>query len=165
MPTDPRLVIKNLFEPSSGNYKVTGSNLLLEDGSTVAKHECDYEYNPAVMSRLMLENPHVIDLFFIIIFIDELAPDMTMSGPICYNYVIGVQAVTIYKYNSDRSVKVNGDKLARQAKEEIRRVIRENPYGSLRDVRGTRKVTARVGDSLIWGDIMEILYKQYTSTY
>lgn len=164
MPTDPRLVIRVLFDPGVA-CKVTDANILEEDGATVATYESDYEYMPAMMKRLMLEDPHNIDLFFIVTFIAEEPPDMSASGPICYNYVLGVHSVTIHKYNADGTVKVNGDTLARQAKEEIRRIIRENPYGSLRNVRGTRRGGQRVGKDMVQGDVMEVLYKQYVSNY
>jgi hypothetical protein len=153
-----------LFEPSISS-KVTDANILIEDGSTAALYESDYEGQPTLMSRLMLENPHNIDLFFIISLIAEEPPDQSSSGPVCYNYVIGVQSVTIHKYDSSGSLTVNGDKLARQAKEEIRRIIRENPYGSLRNVRGARSQRDRVGKDFIYGDVMEVLYKQYVSNY
>jgi hypothetical protein len=165
MVTDPRKVLKDLFDPSSGSCKVTGSNLYIEDGSTVAKYECSYESQPAVLSRLMVEDPFNYDLIFVVSFIDEDAPDDSASGPINYNYLIGVQPVTIHKYGSDGAVTVNGDKLGYKAEQEIKRVIRENPYGSLRNVRGMRRNVERVGKDLIYGNIVPVLYSQYATRY
>ena len=165
MPTDPRKVIKDLFEPSSGGCKVTDANITIEDGVTVAKYECDYEYQPAIMKRLMLEDPHNYDLLFIVSFVDEPPPDDSASGPVNYNYLIGVQPVCIHKYGATGSITVNGDKLAYKAEQEIKRVIRENPYGSLRNTRGARKVVTRIGKDLVYGNTVHVLYKQYASRY
>ena len=165
MPTDPRLVIRQLFDPGV-DCKVTDSNLYIEDGSTVAKYEADYEYGELMLERLMLENPFNIDIIFIISLIGEDSPDSGPSGPICYNYIIGVQSVTIHKWDSDGAMTVDGIKLGQKAVDEVKRVIRENPYGSLRAVRGrTENVTRLIGSDLIFGDIVEVNYKQYATRY
>lgn len=167
MSTDPRLVVRRLFDPQlhHSTYAVTQGNLLWEDGVTYAKHESTYEEPPNMLRDLMFLPNHIIDLFFMILLLGEEPPDEYGSGPVCYNYVIGVQSVTINKLNSDGSVKINGVKLARAAKEEIRKVIRENPFSSLRNIRGTTRNTTMVSTQLIWGDIMEVIYKQYTPDY
>lgn len=165
MSTDPRLVIKDLFEPSSGGCKVTGGNLLEEDGVTQAKYEGDYEYNELLLQRLMIENPFNVDIAFIITLISEGEPDGSSSGPILYNHLLGIRPVTITKYNADGSMKVDGIKLSYAAIQEIKKVIRENPYGSIRTVRGRSRGVERVGIGLIHGDVVEVLYKQYASAY
>jgi hypothetical protein len=93
-------------------------------------------------------------------------PDDGGGGPVCYNKIVGIQPVTINKYNAgDGTLKVDGDKLQRAAKEVVRRVIRENPLGSLRKVRSDTRNTEQIGTALIYGDIMEIRYQQYASKY
>jgi len=165
MVTDPRLVIRQLFDPAETDYAVTPGNLLLEDGTTRARHEATYEENPVELRRLLVTGiPAPLDLIFVVLYIGEESPDDYGGGPVCYNQVIGVQPVTIDKLNvGDASLKLDGDKLARAAKEEIRMVIRENPFGSIRNVRGTAENTERVGATLIWGDIVEVRYKEYAS--
>lgn len=164
MVTDPRLVIRVMFDPGVDN-KVTPGNLLEEDGVTQAKYEADYEYNEVLLQRMMLEAPLNIDLIFVITLITEGVPDGSSSGPVCYNHVLGIQPVTVYKYNVDGSVKVNGIKLSQAGIDEIKRVIRENPYGSIRRVTGRTRGVERVGNDLIHGDVVEVNYKQYASAY
>ncbi len=83
MPTDPRLVIRVMFDPGVDN-KVVPANLLEEDGITQAKYEADYEYNEVLLQRMMLENPLNIDVIFVITLITEGEPDGSSSGPVCY---------------------------------------------------------------------------------
>jgi len=161
--TDPRKVIKDLFNPGLG-YSVTPSDLTEENGD-YAKHEASYEQSENLIKKLMLENPFNLDIIFIIIFSGENLPDITPSGPIAYNFVIGVQPVTIDKWNSDGSMKVNGTKLNYAAQEVIKKVIRENPVGSMRQVGIRRKSIERVGSGLIYADVTEIEYKQDTTYY
>lgn len=162
---DPRLVIRQLFDPSEAEYAVTPSNLLEEDGVTQAKHEANYEYSELMIERLMLENPFHLDIIFIITLIGENPPDGGASGAVCYNHVLGIQPVTIDKFNIDGSVKIDGTELSYAAIQEIKKVIRENPYGSIRRVRGRLENVTRVGLNLIYGDVVEVEYKQYASPY
>jgi hypothetical protein len=113
----------------------------------------------------MLENPFNLDIIFIVSLIGEEPPDGGASGPICYNYVIGVQPVTIHKWDSDGDMIVDGIKLGQKAVDEVKRVIAENPYGSLRNIRGRTENVTRIGSDLIYGDVVEILYKQYIPGY
>ena len=153
-----------MFDPGVDN-QVNPANLLEEDGVTQAKYEGDYAYNEVILQRMMLEAPLYIDLFFIVTLITEGTPDASSSGPICYNHVLGIQPVSIHKYNADGSMKVNGIKLSYAGVQEIKRVIRENPYGSIRTIQGREENTQRVGIGLIHGDIVEVNYKQYASAY
>ena len=164
MADDPRLVIRVMFDPGVDN-KVIPANLLEEDGVTQAKYEADYEYNEVILQRMMLEAPLYIDVIFIITLISEGQPDAFSSGPVSYNHVLGIQPVTIHKYNTDGTMKVNGIKLSYAAVKEIKRVIRENPYGSIRTVQGREENVQRVGIGLIHGDIVEVNYKQYADSY
>ena len=164
MVTDPRLVIRKLFDSSFVECKVTAANILLEDGVTPAKYEADYRYSEWMLRELMLLNPFLYDLIWVVTMIDDLTPDAGTSGVICYKNLIGLQSVTIDKFNADGSEKVDGIKLAEQAAEEVKRIIRENPYGSLRRIRGRDENVDVVGD-LIFGDRFEILYQQYATRY
>lgn len=170
MPTDPRYVMRVMFDPGVGN-RVNPVNLLEEDAVTQAKYEADYEYNEVIMQRMMLEAPLFIDLIFVITLINEGSTDSSASGPINYNHVLGIQPVTITKYNADGSLKVDGIKLSYAAVTEIKKVIREYPYGSILSIQGIRSIQGRtrgvqrVGHSLIHGDVVEVLYTEYTSAY
>jgi hypothetical protein len=141
---------------------VTDSNLTREDGSH-AKYIAVYKWTEIMLRRLMLESPHYVDIVFVV-GSSEGPPFGGSTGPIYYNHRVTVQPVTMNKYNSDGSLKVDGQTLLAAATAEVKKVIRENPLGSLRDVGGRTEDVQR-GSGLIYGDTSEIEYKQFVSKY
>lgn len=161
--TDPKLVIKKLLDPSSGICKVQYSNLTREDDSN-AHFEASYKHSEAMLKRLMQKPPLFLDLIFIVSTPSEAQPYSGASGPVYYNYTINIQPVTINKYNADGSLKIDGQELNTSATAEIKKVIRENPLGSIRQVSGHIENVENPG-GLIFGDVTTVKYMQFASAY
>ena len=167
MPTDPRLTLRQYFDPSSGNCKIIGSNLLLEDGVTQANYEANYELSEADLEKIFKDAPDGlgIDLLFIIKKLStELEAVQSPSGPIGYYYNIGIQPVAVDKW-SGTTKKVDGTKLLWKAISEIERIIRTYALGSMKVVRTGTPENEILGSTIIWGDTIEVRYLQYVTAW
>lgn len=160
MPTDTRLVVRQYFDPSEANFKVTQGNILDEQGEQVR------------FNALYEENMHLLHHFFhtlgyggmIVLLRPTVEAVNTPSGPIAYRHTIGVQAVVVDKWSGSGGVSLLASKVLDSFGAEIRRVIRTNLSGSMKLSTRESQAVEQVG-SLLWAHTVYVEYTQYVTSY
>jgi len=140
------------------NTYLTGSNMTIEDNTTPANYEVQYGASNDELTHIFIN--HNRDLIFNVkrLSVKTLTAG---SGPIGYQHRLSIQPVSIFKWNTDGSKKVDGLKLVDKACQEVRRIVRTYADGSFRET-GDETVTSEDKDSygLIHGEEIIIHYFQ-----
>jgi hypothetical protein len=163
--TEPYSVILDLFDPRDDNssFAVSKGNLRYDadaDGTddTHLVWDVAYTHSESLLRARLKDEPND----FLLVFSDPSTKKIPPRGPpVAYEHSVTVEAVAIDQHSvTGFAVKVVG-----KAAQEIRRVIRVNPLGSMRTSEEERENPIRVGSQMVWSRPIEILYTQYVTFY
>ena len=167
MSSESRYTVRTWFNPGV-SCKVTVANLETREGLD-AKFESVYENSEIPLEILFNAEGYAfnLDLLFII---TKLNPSDTAlsspGGPYAYISKIGIQPVSIDKFDSSGDLTNLGTEMVGKALIEVKRVIRENSAtASISNVISISPKTERLGSQLVYGDTVEVNVTRISAWY
>ena len=149
--SDPRASIKSLLVS-----KIVDANLTRNDGKTLLTWHSLYGPYTARLNRLFHDKG--LDLMFVI---SDAEPASTRLG-VSHLGVYPVTPYAIDKYDSNGTQTITATLVLWKAVKELRRIFRENPWGSLRGLIEDRIEVHDFGDVQVWSKPCRIEYKTYS---
>lgn len=152
MATDPRTSIKTLLAA-----QIVAANLTEDDDATQLSWVSMFAPYHIPLTRVFHDK--AVDLIFTI---EDTHSASTTLG-VSHLGRFKVTAHAIDKYNTSGTQIITATLVLWKATKELRRVFKENPWGSLRSLTEDHIEVVELGDMKVWSKPHEIEYKTYSA--
>lgn len=149
--TDPRSSIKTLLDA-----ELSSVDLTWDDDFTVLTWHVMYEPTILGLDRFFLDKQ--LDLIFTIS--DSVSTETVLGVSHRGHYRVTPFAIDKYDVNADKII--TASLVLWKAVEELRRVFKENPWGSMRSLIEDKVEVHDFGDVQVWSKPCTVEYKTYS---